>query len=580
MNISEAIATEQARYLYRNSLTYMFVNLLVTAIFSVWFWGDAAPMSITAWMAATGLFSLYRGSLWWRFRRLEFSYAVARRWLRYMFLGPATSGALWGVASFLLLPSVQPGQQFAFLCTFVLYATAAVFNYSAYYPTYVCVFLPFGVAIVVAVAAGMTTFHPALAGVLFLFVVAIMLVARRFNRIFLESLKLRFENVELVQQLTVQKEAAEAANLAKSRFLAAASHDLRQPMHAINLYLGTLAGFDLPRLAGELLTKARQCGQTMDEMFRALLDMSRLDASAVQPEIGVFPIGAVLDHIRVQFEPEARAKGLDLSVAHCSAFVRSDSAMVERILRNLVANAVRYTERGKILVGCRRNGASLRLAVYDTGPGIPVEKQRAIFEEFYQLGNPERDRSKGMGLGLAIVERLVRLLSIPVTLVSQPGRGSVFAVDLPRSDAIEMAVAESLPKTAERTQLAGLSVVVIDDEEPILDATRALLEHWGCSVVTATSGAEAIASLAAAVRAPDFLICDYRLRGEQNGIHAVTAIRAEFNESIPALLITGDTAPERLHEIGASDLTVLYKPIDEETLKRALLRLVEEEVPN
>jgi len=380
------------------------------------------------------------------------------------------------------------------------------------------------------------------------------------------------------KQLIAQREAAEAASLAKSRFLAAASHDLRQPMHAINLYLGTLASLDLPDQARTLVAKTRQCAQTMDVMFRALLDISRLDASAVRPEICDFPIGLVLDQIRCQFEPEARAKGLELRIAPCSQWVRSDPSMVERILRNFVANAVRYTERGKILVGCRRRGALLRLAVYDTGPGIPADKQRAVFEEFYQVGNAERDNTQGLGLGLAIVERLARLLQLPITLVSPPNGGTMFAVDLP---SVRPTQADARPPARDaRNDLAGVFVTVIDDEEPILDATRSLLERWGCKVVTATSGSEAIAKLTPGQRAPDALICDYRLRRNENGVHAVNALRIEFNESIPALLITGDTAPERLREIEASEFAVLHKPLEEDALQEALLALIEQRKQN
>jgi CheY-like chemotaxis protein len=370
----------------------------------------------------------------------------------------------------------------------------------------------------------------------------------------------------------------ETASLAKSRFLAAASHDLRQPMHAINLYLATLAGFELSASASDLLAKARQCGRTMDEMFRALLDMSRLDASAVQPEICVFSVAPVLERIRVQFEPQACAKGLELRIVPCAGVVRCDISMVERILRNLVANSVHYTEHGKILVGCRRRGSRLRLAVYDTGPGIPPGKHRAIFEEFFQLGNPERDRRKGLGLGLAIVERLARLLEVPITLTSSPGQGSVFAIDVPRSGEAARPLPPVVPIMASSDHPLDLLIGVIDDEVEILDATRVLLEQWGCNVITATGGAEAIERLNAGPRAPDVLICDYRLRGEENGLTVIAAVRQAFNQDIPVLLITGDTAAERIREIETSDFPVLHKPIEEQALMNALVRLIEQRV--
>jgi CheY-like chemotaxis protein len=312
----------------------------------------------------------------------------------------------------------------------------------------------------------------------------------------------------------------------------------------------------------------------MDKMFRALLDVSRLDAGSVQPDVRAFRVAPLLEGVRMEFEPQARYKGLDLRIVGCTATVHGDPALIERILRNLVANAVNHTERGKVLVGCRRKKAGVRLAVYDTGPGIAPAEQSAIFEEFYQIGNPERDRSKGLGLGLAIVSRLAKLLSIPVTLVSQPGRGSMFAIDLPRArrqDGKHATASAAAP--AGQDDLSGALVVVVDDEAAILDAMRMLLEMWGCTVITAASGAEALERLGRASRAPDVLVCDYRLRAHEDGIGVIEAVRAEFNEDIPAMLITGDTAPERIREIEASGLLVLHKPLQEDELRGNLSRL-------
>ncbi|MES2356499.1 MAG: hybrid sensor histidine kinase/response regulator [Pseudomonadota bacterium] len=377
------------------------------------------------------------------------------------------------------------------------------------------------------------------------------------------------------------REDAELANRSKSRFLAAASHDLRQPMHALNLYLGTLSGFDLPERARAIFGNALQCANMMEKLFNALLEMSRLDSSTVTPEVVEFPISSILDRIRVQFEPEAKAKGLGFEVIHSAAVVHSDPALIERIMSNFVTNAIRYTKQGKILVGCRRKGTQIRLGVYDTGPGIPADAHRIIFEEFYQIDNPERDRGKGLGLGLAIVERLARLLSVPITLISKHQCGSMFAID------IRLAIADSRVATLKRVSvvekigknsyehLTDKLVVVIDDEAMILDASRTLLEQWGCIVVTAASKDDAIQKLAMQSRAPDVLICDYRLRGEENGVDAIAALRDEFNQDVPALLITGDSWPERIQEVLTSSLPVLYKPLQKEDLLKALSALID-----
>ena len=382
---------------------------------------------------------------------------------------------------------------------------------------------------------------------------------------------------ELVEKRTLEAEqarlAAVAANIAKSRFLAAASHDLRQPMHALNLYLGTIADQQLPEQVRPQFDNVRQCARSVDDMFRALLDMSKLDSGTIQPKIDVFSIALILETIHVQFELEAFAKGLSLRVVPSSAYLRSDPAMVERILCNLVSNAVRYTEHGTILVGCRRKGAMLRLAVYDTGPGIAADQQRAIFDEFFQVENPERDRSKGLGLGLAIVERLAKLLGTTIMLISRPGYGSMFAIDLPCVPHAEQAQPPVQQPTTITHDIADASILVIDDDITILDATRFLLEQWGYSVITAASGREAFDLLAARKHQPDAIICDYRLRGHENGIDLIGALRKKLKTDIPALLITGDTSPTRIRELNASGLNWLYKPLDTAQLRRACYEL-------
>ena len=379
-------------------------------------------------------------------------------------------------------------------------------------------------------------------------------------------------------ELNVQKEIAETATVAKSRFLAAASHDLRQPMHALNLYLGALSHFELPPAASPVLANARHCAQTMDDMFRTLLDISKLDAKAYQASFRAFPIDALIHEVSIEFAQQAQEKGLTLRVASCSAQVVSDRDLLANILRNFVSNALRYTAQGTILIGCRRTARGLRIAVYDTGIGIAPEQQGHIFEEFYQAGNRERDRTQGLGLGLAIVQRQAQLIQAPLTLLSQLGRGSVFAVEVKRAITraprpTRSAVIEPEPHIAENI-LQGTLIAVVDDEVRILDATRLLLEQWGCTVIVATCGTDIITHLATSARVPDAIISDYRLRDDETGIDVIALVRSEFNVDIPALLITGDTSPDRINSVANADLKVLYKPIQDYLLKRTLSQMI------
>jgi|GEM_PF-1850983 len=387
---------------------------------------------------------------------------------------------------------------------------------------------------------------------------------------------------EKTKELTEQREIADAAAASKSRFLAAASHDLRQPMHALNLYLGALAHFDLPVEARPVLINVRECAQTMDEMFRALLDISKLDAQVVGINLCVFPIAILLEKIRKEYTPQAEAKGLEFKVVVCSVYVHSDPELLERILRNLVSNAVRYTSAGKILVGCRRNAARLQLQVWDTGAGIAPDHQKAIFEEFYQASNPGRDREQGLGLGLAIVQRLASLLQVPLQLTSQLSRGSVFSIELARACELQSTQnnyednnKDSNEDSNEgRRMLEGSLIALVDDEILILNATSLLMKQWGCSVISATSGAELFELLALSPQVPDALVCDHRLGNSETGVDIIAILRDEFNTDIPAILITGDTSRDQIQKMTIAQLPVLHKPLQEHILKSALIKLI------
>ena len=575
MDTRDAITAEQAKFIHRNYPSGVIGGTVVVLIVAYVFWSVVPQDYLTAWVLAVVALTTARMLIWRAYRARSFTTEVSRAWLRAAAGGAFFSGVLWGLGSLFLIPPDQIPYQLIFLWAVSMMAVAAMFSFSAHVPTYMAYFLPSTLpALAVLLAQGTATHVGFVFGMVVYIVIVVRFVAT-YNRMFIETQQLRFENLDLVAQLTDQIQVARSANLAKSRFLAAASHDLRQPMHALNLYLGGMSGLELPAPAKTALGNASQCAQTMDGMFRALLDISRLDAGSVQPETRAFPVAPLLDRIRLEHEPDARAKGLELRVAACSAWVRADPVFVDRILRNLTANAVRHTARGRILIGCRRRGEALRIAVHDTGPGIAPEQQRLVFEEFYQVGNPERDRAQGMGLGLAIVDRLAKLMQANVHLASTPGRGSTFSLDLPLAPHLDLALAEpAARRDGSRRSFAGSLVAVIDDEEMILNATRGLLEQWECKVVTAVSGASALQQLSTSPRAPDAIVCDYRLRGGENGLSVIDSLRSEFNEDIPALLITGDTGPERLREIQASGLSVLHKPVRDEALRDALGRLL------
>ncbi|SIT43285.1 Integral membrane sensor hybrid histidine kinase [Paraburkholderia ribeironis] len=380
---------------------------------------------------------------------------------------------------------------------------------------------------------------------------------------------------EIKQHVEARREA-EAANRAKSQFLAAASHDLRQPLHALGLFAAGLTSVVREPSVLGIVAKINDCTESLEELFNELLDISKLDAGVIQPVSSYFPIEALFSKLRVEYEPMAIEKGLSLKIMTSKAQVFSDSILLEQILSNLIANAIRYTPSGgRVLVGCRRRAQKLRVQVWDTGIGIPAHQTEKIFEEFYQLGNPERDRRKGLGLGLAIVKRTAKLLGSDVQLASQPGRGSVFSFEIPIGYPPLSVPKQSIPPGDFSTDaVKGSLIAVVDDEPEILDAMYTLLSQWGCETVCAATLEEATQRLSRHARRPDAFLVDYRLREGVSGIGVIQNLQARFGSDIPAVLITGETAPDSLREVNESGYQQIHKPLPPARLHELLSVLI------
>jgi signal transduction histidine kinase len=377
------------------------------------------------------------------------------------------------------------------------------------------------------------------------------------------------QNAHLFSEVDEKGRQLELANLAKSRFLAAASHDLRQPLHALGLFVAQLRGTAETADRHQVISRVEAAVTAMNELFNDLLDISKLDAGILTPNPIPFPIQHLLERIETNFAGPAREKGLELRVVSSSAWVQSDAILLERILLNLVSNAVRYTRKGAVLVGCRKRGGARWIEVCDTGPGVPEDQQQSIFGEFYQLSGTERARQAGLGLGLAIVDRLCRLLDHRIELTSVVGKGSRFAVLVPAAapQEIPAPAAQAVPDV-----IRGKLIVVVDDDTLILDGMRGLLREWGCEVVTASSEQEAVVGLGQ--KRPDLIISDYRLAGGLTGIEVVERLRHICGTAVPAFLISGDTAPDRLREARAGGLHLLHKPVPSITLRAMLSELL------
>jgi signal transduction histidine kinase len=375
------------------------------------------------------------------------------------------------------------------------------------------------------------------------------------------------ELVAVNSALSRAKAEADEANLSKTRFLAAASHDILQPLNAARLYTSSL----VERLKGpdvrSLAANADSALDSVEEILTALLDISRLDSGAMKPDLGVVAVNDLFRQLAVEFDPVARAKGLGLTFVSCSLSVRTDRRLIRRLLQNLVSNAIKYTPQGRVLVGCRRRKGRVSIEVRDTGIGIPANRQKQVFREFQRLDQGALI-ARGLGLGLSIVERIAKVLDHRVRLASTPGKGTMFAIELSAAPAVVAAQENGrAPSTAARgSQVAGLSVLCIDNETAILDGMRALLSGWGCDVVAASDAQAAVKLLKEAGSIPDAVVADFHLdRGD--GLGAIRHLRKAFGPDMKAVLLTADRTAELRDRAGKIGVTVLNKP-----LKPAALR--------
>ena len=492
------------------------------------------------------------------------------------------NGSMLGAAAVLFFPDLPLESRALLTMILVCWTAGGVAATAAYAPAFY-VFVTAGLVPLALMWAVPVDPENAVIGVLVvLFGLFQILFVRDNERVFCESFLIRFENERLLdalererQEVLLARDRAEDASRAKSRFLAAASHDLRQPLHALALYSGALSLRAPEGGCAELVTQIDSTVSSLSALFESLLDISKLDAGAVRPELKRIDVSAVIDRIKSEFRAIAHEKGLEFLVSSSDATVETDPVLFERILRNLVDNAIKYTQQGTVELSTNVVGNGLRIAVSDTGPGIPEAERERIFEEFYQIGNSERDRRAGLGLGLALVRRLAKLLEIPLDMTSEPGKGSTFAVTLPRVARVASAgrAAPAPAASAATGELAGAHVLVLDDEPAVRLGMRALLEVWGCHVTACSGHVEAERMIAKYALQPDVIIADFRLREHETGIDAVRKLRAVLG-NVPALLISGDTAPERLSEAQASGIPLLSKPVNPDTLKERVKALL------
>jgi signal transduction histidine kinase/CheY-like chemotaxis protein len=578
-NLRPQVLRARVRLLFDQMPVALISSLAIIGCLVALLWREGAHTALLVWLGVQVVLVAARLLLAWHFKRQDYATLDARRWAWVYTASSAISGVVLGLGGLIfyrhdLFSIVAMGMVFGVM------SLGSIVLHAAFIPSHlgyvVPLLLPLGLRCVSTGEAG----YLVVGGVVLGLIPVSTRLTKQMSQGLIESIDLRARNQELVLELQAKNEiaqaaqaAAERANLAKTRFFAAASHDLRQPVQAVELFAATLAQeAHLPqsqRLVGNIQLGVRE----LSGLLNALLDYVKIDSATLHPVPESVSMNQVLRHMAIEFRAQAQNKGLELRVVPCSAWVHSDPVLLERMVRNLMHNALRYTPKGRILVGCRRCGGRLRLEVHDTGVGIPPEKQRVVFQEFVQLDNPERDRHKGLGLGLAIVSGLARLLDSQVSLRSTPGVGSVFAITLPSAQAPQT-LPEPAPLVSAVPNQEGGTLLVIDDDAEIRESLRGLLGNWGYAVQAVESADLAQNLMDHTGFEPDALLVDYRLRAGRTGLDAIAEVRAALGFDIPALMITGDTAPAIQQHIAQQGLKVLYKPVSAPDLRAELLRLM------
>jgi two-component system, sensor histidine kinase len=560
---SHRICTDQVHTLIRNNPRLQVAALVTEVLLAVAAWGSVPTVNILIWMGLLGIGQVMALWLYVRHKRFPPPAQDIERWYWLLRVRSLISGIAWGSAAFLLWVPDNPVLQGLLAGALFGVVAGAVTGLPVVPTVFYAFVVPTFIPLIARTAMEGSFVHLCLAAFGAIMFALIIWSGYSLSKMMRSALAMRYENLDLIDELREEKavveqarreaeasrDDAQRANTAKSAFLAAASHDLRQPMHAIGLYVAALRRRVSAPEAGEVVGKLDASVSAMEEMFDALLDMSKLDAGVVASSIASFPLQTAFERIELHFGAQARAKGIELRVRATGLRVKSDAALLDRIVRNLVANAVRYTNKGKILVAARKRGDRIRIEVWDTGIGIPAEKRAEIFQEFVQLGNPERDRSKGLGIGLSIVRRLAKLLDHPIGLDSQLGKGSRFYVDVALGAA---AVAEPAKAAA-----------IVDTN--VLDGAFVVVH-----TLSAGSARDALEQLAQHARTPDAVICDYRLRDEENGIDTIRAVRTECGETTSGILLTGDVASDRLQQASGCGFVCLHKPLSAERLLEAV----------
>jgi signal transduction histidine kinase/ActR/RegA family two-component response regulator len=569
--LDKRILREQVDSLLGTSTTASIAAFITAVGFWAVFYYQTRQGSVLVWAALLHATQAYRYVGNQRYLRTPAAERDSRQSARWHCNALTLNAVAWGLAPWLFFPTGNLPLTSLMMLLLLGVSSGSVASLAPYRPALFSFIVPLltGLAAALLWQRELTHFYMAMC------TLAYLVVTLRFglqqNRLLTQALRARYEKEDLAKRLAEQVRMVERASLEKTRFFASASHDLRQPLHSLGLFGSAI----LARLAATpdepLARNMMHCVDALETSFSSMLDVSKLDAGVVEVKAEPVALADIFRRLQVNLGQQAESQGLALRFKPGGKWVNADAVLLERMLGNLVHNALKFTQTGGVVVLARTRGQNISVEVWDSGRGIEKNEVPRIFDEFYQVGNLERDRSKGLGMGLAIVRRVARLMNVQVQVHSRPGRGTVFRLLLPRAAAqTDKPMLEPREGSKATSPLSRLRVLVVDDEETVRTSTAAALRLYGLQVEVADGLQQAREIAALPGQGLDALITDFRLRNEEDGIQVAAELRSLLGWKLPVLLVTGDTAPERVRQAQQSGLRVLYKPVKVHDLVDAL----------
>ena len=571
-SLSYRILSEQLRMISRQFWTILAIVLVLSLLTTHTLWNIVPHNLLLIWLAMVNFVSLLNSAV----------YYISKRHRRNaVLLGGVTIfisacfGVTWAAAGY-YFPQYGDVTILEFVTVILFGLTSiSVMTLSAFIPSYFAFTIPVMSSLAYSYFRSYSVMGISAAILCLLFLVLNLAFSLVMQKSQLRSIRLRFKNDDLVDILRKEKDKAISANNAKSSFLAAASHDLRQPLHAMGFFIESLKKQLTNPAQIYLLQKIERTSSNLRGQLNDLLDMSRIDAGIIEPHMVPLSLNDIFKSLKRVLSPLAQERKVLFKTLPVSWIIESDAHMIDRILNNLISNAIRYTDKGgKVLLGCRKKGNYLRIEVHDTGIGIPEHMMKNIFAEYYQINNPERDQNKGLGLGLSIVKGMCDILFHRIEVISTLGSGTSFRVTVPLSSRLPASVRER--EHSFNLAMKTGNIILIDDENDTLDSMSDLIGSWGHRVLPFEAEKEALSYLRNHDFIPDVIITDFRLREKRTGIEAINAVNSFYRKNIPAIIITGDTAKDRIIQARESGNALLHKPIMPAKLRTVINNILQD----